>query len=84
TLVIGTQTLGRPFIAPPGVPPDRAAALRSAFERTMSDPAFIADRRASGEDVNPATAAEIEALMAKLSATPKELVQETRAIIAGN
>ncbi|MDO9442258.1 MAG: tripartite tricarboxylate transporter substrate-binding protein [Beijerinckiaceae bacterium] len=84
TLVIGSQTLGRPFFAPPGVPPDRAAALRSAFERTMSDPAFIADRRASGEDVNPATAAEIEALMAKLSATPKELVQETRAIIAGN
>ncbi|MDB5508111.1 MAG: family tricarboxylate transporter, receptor protein [Hyphomicrobiales bacterium] len=83
-LVIGSQTMGRPFFAPPGVPADRAAALRKAFDATMADPAFIADRRNVGEEVNPATAQEIEALLAKLFATPRDLIQETRAIIAGN
>ena len=30
TLVFARQTMGRPFMAPPGVPQDRVAALRKA------------------------------------------------------
>jgi tripartite-type tricarboxylate transporter receptor subunit TctC len=36
-------SLGRPFAAPPGVPADRLAALRTAMMATFKDPAFIAD-----------------------------------------
>src|SRR5262245_60625272 len=36
--ILNAQTLGRPFAAPPGIPPDRAAALRKAFDDTMADP----------------------------------------------
>ena len=35
--------LGRPFAAPPDVPADRLAALRSALMQTFADPAFVAD-----------------------------------------
>ena len=35
--------LGRPFGAPPGIPADRLAALRTAMMATFKDPAFIAD-----------------------------------------
>lgn len=35
--------LGRPFAAPPEVPADRLAALRTAMMATFKDPAFIAD-----------------------------------------
>lgn len=83
-LLISSEALGRPFLAPPGIPADRAAALRKAFEQTMADPDFIADRRAVNEAVNPVGWQEIDAMIKQLDATPKELVDETKAIIAAN
>jgi tripartite-type tricarboxylate transporter receptor subunit TctC len=82
-LVVGSQVMGRPFFAPPGLPADRTKALRAAFEDTMKDPAFLADRKALNEDVNPTSAADVEALLRKSFATPRELVDETKTIIAG-
>jgi tripartite-type tricarboxylate transporter receptor subunit TctC len=82
-LVVGSQVMGRPFFAPPGLPADRTKALRLAFEQTMKDPAFLADRKALNEDVNPTSAEDVEALLRKSFATPRELVDETKAIIAG-
>jgi tripartite-type tricarboxylate transporter receptor subunit TctC len=42
-LLLSAQLTGRPYMAPPGVPADRVAALRTAFEATMKDPLFLAD-----------------------------------------
>ncbi len=42
-LVVLPQEFGRPFIAPPDIPADRAEALRKAFNETLSDPACLAD-----------------------------------------
>jgi tripartite-type tricarboxylate transporter receptor subunit TctC len=80
-LVLSRQTMGRPFMAPPGLPTDRAAALRTAFDQTMKDPAFIAEARARGQEVNPVSGQEIEALLTELYATPKDVVEETKAAI---
>ena len=42
------QGIGRPFVAPPDLPPERLKMLRDAFNATMKDPEFVADvRRAS-------------------------------------
>ena len=84
TVLISAETLGRPFLAPPGLPADRAAALRKAFEETMNDPAFIADRRAVNETVNFLGWKEVDGLIKQLYATPKELLVETKAIINAN
>jgi tripartite-type tricarboxylate transporter receptor subunit TctC len=81
--VLNAQTLGRPFAAPPGIPADRAAALRKAFDATMSDPALLAEMKAKKLDVEPIRWQSIETLLKDLYATPKEVVEETRAIIAG-
>ena len=40
-LVLARQRLGRPFLAPPGIPADGADALRKAFMATMADPEFV-------------------------------------------
>ena len=40
SLVLVRQPLGRPFLAPPGIPADRAEALRQGFHDSMSGPAF--------------------------------------------
>ena len=72
----------RPFAAPPGIPADRAAALRKAFDDTMADPALLAEMKAKKLDVEPIRWQSIEALLKDLYATPKDVVDETRAIIA--
>jgi tripartite-type tricarboxylate transporter receptor subunit TctC len=82
--VLNAQTLGRPFAAPPGIPADRAAALRKAFDATMTDPALLAEMKAKKLAVEPIGWQSIEALLKDLYATPKHVVEETRAIIAGD
>jgi tripartite-type tricarboxylate transporter receptor subunit TctC len=81
--VLNAQTLGRPFAAPPGIPADRAAALRKAFDVAMADPALLAEMKAKKLDVEPIRWQSIEALLKDLYATPRDVVEETRAIIAG-
>src|SRR4030095_4517486 len=43
TAVLAPRDLGRPFITPPGLPADRLKTLRDGFQKTMTDPAFLAD-----------------------------------------
>ncbi len=80
--VLNSQTLGRPFVAPPNVPADRAAALRKAFEDTMADPALLSEMKAKKLDVAPISWQAIERLLKDLYSTPKDVVAEARAIIA--
>jgi tripartite-type tricarboxylate transporter receptor subunit TctC len=79
--VLNAQTLGRPFAAPPGIPADRARALRKAFEDTAADPALVAEMKARKLDVDPISWQTINTLLSDLYATPKDVVTETRAII---
>lgn len=66
--------LGRPFGAPPGIPADRLAALRSAMMATFKDPAFLADcERQRLECTNAKTGAEIEVLISRAYATPADI-----------
>jgi tripartite-type tricarboxylate transporter receptor subunit TctC len=82
--VLNAQTLGRPFVAPPGIPADRATALRKAFEDTMADPAYLAEMKTRKLDVGPISWRDIEMLLKDFYATPQDVVEETRAIIAGD
>src|SRR5437588_5579804 len=52
-LVFARQPMGRPFLAPPGLPPARAATLRAAFMATMKDAAFLAEADKMKLEINP-------------------------------
>jgi tripartite-type tricarboxylate transporter receptor subunit TctC len=80
-LVTSRQTMGRPFAAPPGVPADRAAALREAFMATLKDPAFLAEADKLKLEVNPVSGEDVTRLVAELYATPKDIVEEARVSI---
>ena len=54
-LLFARQAMGRPFVAPPGVPEDRMAALRRAFDLVVRDPAFLADAESEGLEIQPAS-----------------------------
>jgi tripartite-type tricarboxylate transporter receptor subunit TctC len=81
-LFITAETLGRPFMAPPGMPADRTEALRTGFQKAFADPGFIASRTASHEEVNPMSGAQMQKTIEELYATPKDLIEEGRAIVA--
>ncbi len=70
------QEMGRPVVAPPGVPEDRVAALRDAFMATMSDPEFLDDARRSGlEILDPLSGTEVTRIVQQLYATPPDIVK---------
>jgi tripartite-type tricarboxylate transporter receptor subunit TctC len=69
---------GRPYFLPPDVPPERVAALRRAFDATMKDQAFIAEAAKLQFEVDPLTGEQVQALVAQLAATPREVVARVR------
>ena len=81
-LVFSRQAMARPFLAPPGIPDDRKQALRAAFDATMRDPAFLAEAKERGLEVNPVSGAEIDKLIGELYQTPSDIIAEVRASIA--
>src|SRR5258708_13887227 len=62
-LIFARQVMGRPYFAPPGVPADRAAALRKAFMETMQDKDFLADAAKPHLEITPVAAAEEQRLV---------------------
>jgi tripartite-type tricarboxylate transporter receptor subunit TctC len=74
------QEMGRPFFAPPDVPADRLAALRRAFEFTLKDPQFLADAEKMGVEVQHVGGAAIQALLEKIYASPKEIIERAKAV----
>ena len=81
-LVLSRQNMARPFAAPPGVPADRAEALRQAFDRTMADQEFIDEARARGLEVNPVSGVEIDKLIGEVYQTPPDVVAQAKAAVA--
>ena len=73
-LMLVSQAMARPFVAPPEIPEDRKAALIAAFDATMTDPDFLAEAQKLSFEVHPVSAAAIEALLAEVYATPKDVL----------
>jgi len=75
------QDIGRPFVAPPDMPPDRLKMLRDAFAATMQDPEFVADVQRSKLDIEPVDGEHLAALIAKVYATPKPIIERVSNLI---
>ncbi|HEX3485894.1 MAG TPA: hypothetical protein VHT51_12590, partial [Micropepsaceae bacterium] len=74
-LIASRQSIARPFAAPPGVPPDRLAALRTAFDETMTDPQFLAEAKKLDLEVRPVSGQEVETLIKDIYASPPAVVK---------
>jgi tripartite-type tricarboxylate transporter receptor subunit TctC len=80
-IAFAEQIMGRPFVLPPGVPLDRMAALRSAFDATMKDPEFLDDARKQKADIDPVGGEEINALLDRVYSAPPDVVARIRELI---
>lgn len=81
TLVFARQTMGRPFMAPPGVPADRVAALRKAFMDTMKDKDFLAEAEKGKLEITPVSGEAVQALVAKAYAADPAVAKQVAEII---
>jgi tripartite-type tricarboxylate transporter receptor subunit TctC len=80
-LLIAGQYVGRPFFTTPDVPADRRAALRAAFDATMKDPEFLAEAAKTDMEITPLSGATIDAFIADVYKTPKDVVAKAAAAI---
>jgi tripartite-type tricarboxylate transporter receptor subunit TctC len=81
-LIFARQVMGRPFLAPPNIPADRAEALRKAFMDTVTDPEFVADADNAQLEVNPVSGEELQKLVAEVYKTPPEVAKKAGALLA--
>ena len=70
-----------PFAAPPGLPPDRANALRAAFMAMCRDRVFVEEAELLGFDVSPIDADEVRNLIVRSAATPKQVIERYNALV---
>lgn len=77
-LIFGIQRLGRMFVAPPGLPADKTAALRKAFDAAQKDPELIAMAKKGNLSLNFRSAAEIAQIVKETYATKKSLVERAK------
>lgn len=82
-LIVLPQEFGRPFVAPPGVPAARMAVYRQAFQKVLKDKQFLADSEKSRMSVEPLDNKQIEALLDRAYAAPKEVRDRAAAFAAG-
>ena len=75
------QNIGRPFVAPPDLPPKRLKMLRDAFNATMNDPEFIAEVKHQKFDLEPEDGEHLTTLIKKIYATPKPVIERVSKLI---
>jgi len=81
-IVESGAVVGWPALLPPGVPADRLAAWRRAFDATMKDPAFIAEVTKAKLDVEPKSGAELARVIGEVLSVDRAVLARAR-VIAG-
>jgi tripartite-type tricarboxylate transporter receptor subunit TctC len=73
-LVGASAQLGRSLVGTPGIPPDRAKAIRVAFEKGMKDPEILAQAKAWKLDLDPISGEDMEKTVTAILDTPQPVV----------
>ena len=75
------SAFARPFALPPSTPKDRVQVLRKAFQETLKDPAFVAEMDKAKLTLEPATAEELERLVAEVFALDQTLIATLKDVL---
>jgi tripartite-type tricarboxylate transporter receptor subunit TctC len=77
-LIASHMAMDRPLVMPPGVPPERVAIIRRAFQAAVSDPAFIAEVERQKLDVDAVPGEGVARLLTNAYAMPPDVVSAAR------
>lgn len=81
TVVALPTALGYAHWAAPGVPKERVDALRTAYQATMKDPAFLEEAAKLNMLIRPQSGSELESLVKRAAATPKQVLEKTAQLL---
>ena len=74
--------MGRPYAAPPGIPKDRADALRKAFMDTMADKDFLAEAEKAQFEITPVPGEKLEAMVLDIyQSTPPAVAEKAATMV---
>jgi tripartite-type tricarboxylate transporter receptor subunit TctC len=73
--------IGRPYLAPPGVPPERLAALRAAFNAMIKDPEFLADVATQRMEIQLVTGEDIANVIARAYGASPQVITRARELM---
>lgn len=79
--ILAREIIGRPFVAPPDLPADRAASLRGAFLAALKDPQLLAEADKQRMEINPVSGEEADALLKTVAATPKPVMDRVKQVL---
>ena len=75
------MAVGRPVATTPGVPGERLAALRKAFQDMLADPVFLAAAQKAGAELKPIDGARLEKLVNSVMDLPKDIRDKAKAVM---
>jgi len=80
-VLLSSGDLGRPFIAPPGLPAERLKILRDAFAKALADPALLADADKRKWDLDPIAGADLEATAKEIMVQPADVIERMKKLL---
>ena len=78
---VSAEEIGRSFLAPPGMPADRVATLRAAFDAFTKDAEVLAEVAKINAEFNPMSGVELQKLVAEVANTPTAIVDRMQALL---
>jgi len=81
TFLSADTAIARSLVTTPGVPADRLAALRLAFDETVKDPQFLAEAGKAKMDISPTSGAEAQKIADSIVDTPPQVTQRAAALL---
>ena len=81
TIILAVGAFGRPYVSSPGLPPDRAKILQSAFNKTLTDADFQAQAKERRLDIDPVAGEELAALARDVIAQPADVVERMKRLL---
>jgi len=81
TAVLAAGGFGRPMVAPPGMSPELAHAIRDGYAKTLKDPGFIAEVKKRRYDLEPVSWEEMLSLAKEVTSQPPDVMERVKKIL---
>jgi tripartite-type tricarboxylate transporter receptor subunit TctC len=80
-VILAANDIGRPIVAPPGIPSDRVNILREGFMKTVRDPELLEDAKKKRLELDPVSGEDLHALSKEIIAQPAEVVERMKKLL---
>jgi len=81
TIILAVGGFGRPYVSSPGLPPERAKIIQTAFKKTITDPDFQVQAKERRLDIDPVGGEELAALAREVIAQPADVVERMKRLL---